>query len=260
MLLMGKRALITGSTSGIGKEIAVRFALEGAKVIVSGRDQERGLSVIKEIESRGGRAHFIKVDLRDFNEIKTFVARVIEKLGGLDILVNNAGVLYLNYIEDLTLDEWNETFTVNLTAPFLLIKMFTPYLRDGGVIINISSTAGVSGYPKGAAYCSSKAALLMLTKVAALELARYKIRVIAIAPGVINTPMIYQGISSDKLDEYKEVIKSRIPLGIIGEPIDIAELALFLASDKARFVTGSVFIVDGGLTAGRRESGISFER
>lgn len=259
MLLAGKNVLVTGGTSGIGREIAVRFALEGASVIISGRNEERGMDVVREIEGQGGNAIFVRADLRKYDDIMKLIDNVMKNVSKLDVLVNNAGVLHLNYIEDLTLDQWNECLMVNLTAPFLLIKGLIPLLKGGGVIINISSTAGLSGYPTGAAYCSSKAALIMLTKVAALELAKYGIRVIAIAPGVVDTPLIYQGIPGDKVDEYREVIKERVPLKTIGKPIDIAELVLFLSSNRARYITGSVFVIDGGLTAGRKESGISFK-
>ena len=259
MLLAGKNVLVTGGTSGIGREIAIRFALKGASVIISGRNEERGRDVIREIEGQGGNAIFIRADLRKYDDIMKLIDNVMKNISKLDVLVNNAGVLHLNYIEDLTLDQWNECLMVNLTAPFLLIKGLIPLLKGGGVIINVSSTAGLSGYPTGAAYCSSKAALIMLTKVAALELAKYGIRVIAIAPGVVDTPLIYQGIPGDKVDEYREVIKERVPLKTIGKPIDIAELVLFLSSNRARYITGSVIVIDGGLTAGRKESGISFK-
>lgn len=256
-LLDGKRALVTGSTSGIGRAIAVRMAEEGAKVVVSGRNEAKGREVVGEIASRGGDAVFVRADLRKPREAERLVDEATAALGGLDIVVNNAGVLRLGGIEDLSIDDWEEVLAVNLTAPFVIIRRAVRYMGRGGVIINISSTAGLSGYPGGAAYCASKAGLIMLSRVASLELAGRGIRVVALAPGVVDTPMIRALAPGGDWEGFSRVVAGRIPLGFIAEPRDIAEVVVFLASDKARYITGSVLVVDGGLIAGRRESGVS---
>lgn len=256
MLLKGRNALITGGTSGIGKAMVEVFTEEGANVVFSGRREELG----RDIVSRLGRhnVHYIKCDLRDPGQVEELVNRALDKVGNIDILVNNAGSLLLDHIENITYEDFVDIYKVNLYAPFLLMKMVLPHMKQKGrgVVINISSIAGLSPYPRGGVYCSSKAALISLSKVAALEYAGHGVRVVVIAPGLVDTPMIYLGVAEGERRRYREAMCRRVPLGRIATPREIAELAAYLASDKARQITGSVFVIDGGTIAGRPSAAV----
>jgi|Deesub1362A_J573_1020465.scaffolds.fasta_scaffold00003_162 NAD(P)-dependent dehydrogenase (short-subunit alcohol dehydrogenase family) len=256
-LLNGKKAIVTGATSGIGYATAYLFAINGAEVIATGRNEDKGMDLVSSINKSGRKAYFIKADLTKRDDLDLLVEEAIKKLGRIDILVNNAGVEILKDIDETELDEFTSLYKVNLFAPFYLMKKVIPHMREnnGGVIINVASTAGLSPYPGGGAYCSSKAALISLSKVAALENSKYGIRVVAFAPGLVQTRMFFEGVPEDKREEYVRETAKKVPLGRIALPEDIAEILVFLASDKAWYITGSIVVADGGLITGRRESG-----
>ena len=249
LIFMTRNILVTGGTSGIGKAIALKFSRGGDNVVITGRNREIG----RQIEEENENIIFMYADLSKTEDIDKLVKDVYDKLGRVDILVNNAGVLILDTLESLSLDDFIYTYQIHVFAPFHLMKMIIPRMvKDGGgVVINISSIAGISPYPMGGAYCSSKAALISLSKVAALEYAPKNVRVVCIAPGLVRTKMAFK--DPDNMEEVDKASKN-IPVGFVAEPEEIAELAYYLASDKARYVTGAVYVIDGGVTTGRFRS------
>ncbi len=256
-LLNGKNAIITGATSGIGYATAYAFAMNGAVVRATGRNEKKELERINKIKNSGGKAFFVKADLSSKEDLDKLVDNAFKQLGRIDILINNAGIEILRNIDETSVDEFTFLYKVNLYAPFYLMKKIIPHMREnnGGVIINVASTAGLSPYPGGGAYCSSKAALISLSKVAALENSRYGVRVLAFAPGLVQTRMFFEGVPEEMKEDYIRETVKKVPLGRIAKPEDIAEIIVFLASPKAWYITGSVVVADGGLIAGRRESG-----
>ena len=255
--LEDRAALVTGSTSGIGRAIAIELAREGASVIVTGRNESAGKEIEKYIKSEGGEAYFIKADLTRYSDIDKLFNEALSHFGQIDILVNNAGVEILKPINETRMEEVEHLFRVNFFAAYYLMQKVIPLMRvhDGGVIINIASTAGLSPYPGGGPYCSSKAALISLSKVAALENGAYNIRVVALAPGLVETPMLYEGVPLEIRKSYLESLRKKVLVGRIAKPEDIARVVAFLCSEEAWYINGSVLIVDGGMIAGRRESG-----
>jgi len=244
MKLKDKVALITGSSRGIGKATAIRFAKEGAKVIINYLYSEaKANQLVKEIKKIGSDAIAIKCDVSKENDVKNMVDKTIKEFGKIDILVNNAGIVYDVPLFQKTVSQWKRTFEVNLIGIFLCSKYVSnPMLKRGsGVIINISSTNGINNTaPTSADYDASKAGIINLTKNLASELAP-KIRVNSIAPGWIDTDM-NKDLPKDLLEEeLKNVFMKRF-----GKPEEIAAAALFLASDDASYITGSTLIVDGG--------------
>ncbi|TVP50836.1 MAG: SDR family oxidoreductase [Gemmatimonadales bacterium] len=250
--LDGKVAIITGAASGQGAEEARIFAREGARVAATDIQEEKLQEVVDGINRSAGEAISFTHDVTKPDHWERVVKGTVEKFGRIDILVNNAGIggeEGFAQLDDVDLDSWNKFMTVNATSNFLGIKSVVPEMRRNGKgsIINISSMAGMIGGAAGVHYTSSKGATRLLTKGAAVELGPDNIRVNSVHPGFINTPM-----TSSVLDDHetREGALKNIPLGIVGEPEDVAWLVLFLASDEARFVTGAEFLVDGGQTAG----------
>lgn len=248
--LENKTAIITGAGSGMGKAMAILFAAEGAKVIVSDVKTERVEAVVKEITSKGGIAFGVVTDVSKEEDVKKMVDAAIKNFSSLDILVNNAGVMD-NFapVADVTNELWNKVMGVNLFGPFYSCRLAVQQmLKQGkGVIVNVSSIGGLNGSRAGAAYTASKHALVGLTKNIGFMYRPKGIRCNGIAPGGVNTN-IMEGVNPDKfgMDRMMTGMASNIRMA---EPIEIAELALFLASDKSSNVNGTIVVADGGWTA-----------
>lgn len=252
MRLNNKVALITGGTSGIGEATAILFAKEGASIVVAGRDDRRGQAVIEKIESVGGKAAFVRTDVRLGKDCQAAVNTTIRSFGKLDILFNNAGVFYPHTILDCGEEEWDLQIDVNLKGTFLMSKYaLPPMIAQGtGVIINNSSGWGLVGGDRAVAYCASKGGVVLLTKAMAIDHGPQGIRVNCICPGDVDTPMLPEDarMRGLKWSDYLAGCANR-PLGRIGRPEEIAQAALFLASEDSSFLTGSALVVDGGGTA-----------
>ncbi len=241
-MLSGKVALITGGTSGIGLATAKLFSSEGATVAIMGRDPSKGKAALSSLPN----ATYHRGDVSIEEDAKRVVKEVVDAHGRIDILVNAAGAFISSPIGEMSVEDWDRVINVNLRGTFLMTKFSLPYM--GEAIINVSSTAGVSPYPRGTAYCSAKAAIIAFSRALALELADRGIRVNVVAPGLTDTPML-RGIagSVSRMREFS----SLVPLRRIASPEEVAEAILFLASPKASYITGQVLVVDGGMTAGR---------
>jgi NAD(P)-dependent dehydrogenase (short-subunit alcohol dehydrogenase family) len=252
MRLQNKVAVITGGTSGIGEATAVLFAKEGASVAITGRNDERGRAVTARILKAGGKAVFIRTDVRTTDECRRAVDETLSALGKLDILFNNAGVFYAHTILDCSEEEWDLQLDVNLKGTFLMSKFALPGMirRGSGVIINNSSGWGLVGGDRAVAYCASKGGVVLLTKAMAIDHGPQGIRVNCICPGDVDTPMLPEDarLRGLKWEEYLAGCANR-PLGRIGTVDEIAKAALFLACDDSSFMTGAAVVVDGGGTA-----------
>ncbi|MBQ6538239.1 MAG: 3-oxoacyl-[Eubacterium sp.] len=244
-MLEGKIAVVTGASRGIGKAIAQGLAVEGAYVIVNYNGSvDKANEVVDSIKSAGGNAEAIACNVGDSDAAKDFFAAIVKEHGGIDILVNNAGINRDDLVMKMSEEDFDAVITTNLKGTFNGVKNVSrPMMKKrSGRIINIASVAGVIGNAGQANYAASKAGVIGLTKSVAKELSSRGITVNAIAPGFIETDM------TDKLpDSVKEEAVKQIPLGRFGEPEDIANMAVFLASDKAKYITGQVFCVDGGV-------------
>ncbi|MDM5226257.1 3-oxoacyl-[acyl-carrier-protein] reductase [Cytobacillus sp. NJ13] len=245
MKLEGKAALVTGASRGIGREIALGLAKQGADIAVNYSGSEtRANEVVDEIKALGRNAFAIQCDVSSSDSVANMVKETVEKFGKLDILVNNAGITKDNLIMRMKEDEWDDVININLKGVFLCTKAVTRQMmkQRSGRIINISSIVGVSGNPGQANYVAAKSGVIGLTKTSAKELATRGITVNAIAPGFITTDM------TDKLNEdVKEQMLKQIPLARFGDPADIANVAVFLASEDSRYMTGQTLHVDGGM-------------
>lgn len=244
MKLKDKVAIVTGSTSGMGRATAVLFAREGAKVVITGRDEKRAKEAVNQIKDEGFEASYILADMTDTDSVAGIVKTTLERYGTVDILVNNAGMLSVTPLMDVTLDEWDKVFNVNVVAPLILAKSVAPIMKEKGkgVIINTSSVAGAHAHHGMAAYVTSKHALSGLTKSMAWELGP-EIRVNAILPGAIHTAMLDSVGGVDAVTGMVDVT----PLKKVGASEEIATAALFLASDDSSFVSGQLLRVDGGI-------------
>ncbi len=243
MKLKNKVAIVTGAGQGIGRAIALALAREGAKVVVGDISNKEG-EVAKEIEGFGSEALAVKADIWNRKETEEMAKAAIDKFGRIDILVNNAGIYPFKSLVEMEEEDWDRVLGVNLKGVFNCTKAVLPQMiqHKSGIIINISSTVGtVVGYPNFAHYAASKAGIIGFTRTAALELAQHGIRVNAIAPGVIETPGT-KALGEETLKQ----IEQTIPLKRIGQPQDIANLAVFLATETSSYITGQVIIVDGG--------------
>ncbi len=250
--LAGKIALVTGGASvpGLGSATAIRFAEEGATVYVTDRDAEGAETVAAGIRASGGEAHALTHDVTSEADWDRVMAAIDAAHGRLDILVNNAGIAVLRMIEEFTTDDWKLQNNVNLDSVFYGTKRAVIAMRkagQGGSIINISSVAGIGGVPACSAYAAAKGGVRIFSKAVAMETAKDKIRVNTVHPGMILTNM--QGVAlEDNADNYDATL-ALVPMGYMGEPLDIANMNLFLASDEARYITGAEMVVDGGMMA-----------
>ena len=247
--LHGLVALVTGSSKGIGRGIAERFASEGADVVINYNSDPRGAGdAVRAAAEHGGRAVAIQADLGTVAGVRSLVAQAIDHMGRLDVLVNNAGVEKHAPFWEVTEADYDKVLNVNLKGVFFTTQAFVDHLRSeerGGRVVNISSVHEELPFPNFAAYCASKGGLKMLTRNLAVELGPLGITINSIAPGAIATP-----INTALLNDAAKLraLTEQIPLGRLGSPEDVASLAVFLASDEARYITGATYVVDGGLT------------
>jgi len=247
-MLTDKVAIVTGATSGIGRATANLFASNGAKVIAIGRN-EKDLAQLSKKARDGG--HLIDPhpgDVTDISQIDRLVSKTVEEFGKIDILVNAAGIIKNGNIGDTTLDEWDTMLNINLRSVFYLMQKCVPFLEQTkGNIVNVSSVTGPRAFPNVLAYCVSKAGVDQLTRCSALELAPKGIRVNAVNPGVVVTGLHRRsGMSDDKYEAFIEHSRTTHPLGRVGQPEEIAEHILFLASEKAGWITAATYEIDGG--------------
>ncbi len=243
--LNGKTVLITGGTSGIGLASVYRFKAEGANVAVTGRNQEALDTIAAET---GGTVLTIRADAANLNETQAALNKTVETFGKIDVLFLNAGIALFAPVEQTPLEMFDNTMNINFRGPFYTVQAALPHLNDGASILFTTSVVNEMGMPNGGVYSASKAALRSLVRTLSVELAPRKIRVNAVSPGPINTPIFGKtGLSEEQLDEFGKQILSNVPLGRMGESDEIANVALFLASDEASFVTGSEYTADGGM-------------
>lgn len=249
MRLAGKSAIITGATSGMGKAMAERFVQEGAMLILSGRDLEKGKELEQALSENGGKVKFVAGDVGMLEVNEILVKTAIESYGKLDLIVTNAGMLGIGSVTDISIEEWQEAINTNLNSVFYLSRFAIPEMQKqgGGTILVNSSIAAFKSFPNHAAYCASKAALVALVKEMAVDYGP-SIRVNTICPGPVDTPMIWD---SAKAFENPETIVQQIAkntlLKRLGKPEEIASLALFLVSDEASWITGAAYVIDGGI-------------
>jgi len=246
--LEGKIALITGGGTGIGRAIALLFAAEGASVIVAGRRSQPLQDVVAEVRRRGGTSTFARGDVSKADRVELMVSGAIFNFGGLDILVNAAGQFEEGTILDVDERKWDRVMGANLKGAYLVSRYAVPAMkaRGGGSIINVVSVLGLTGMPRGAVYCASKGGLIQLTRAMAIDCAADNIRVNAICPGEIDSPMTR---GENGKPTWLAEAGPKSPGGKPGAPEDVAALALFLASAESRFMTGAVLNVDGGALA-----------
>ncbi len=251
--LSGKKTIVTGAASGIGRETAIRFAEAGAAVVCADLDGAGVKAVAEEISRQGGTAFAVEADVTDMAEVARLIEEAIAACGNIDVLVNNAGVTILGGVAELTEAAWQREIDTNLSSVYRTSKAIWPHFvaQGGGVILSTASIAGVRAAPQDAAYVASKAGLIMLTRCMALDGAGDKIRANCICPGFVDTPM-FDGFLAEQPDPEaaRAKLARRTPLGRIGTPRDIADGFVYLASDDAAWVTGTALVIDGGVTAG----------
>lgn len=248
----GKVAIITGGGTGIGRACALTLAREGAKVALAARRRDKLEAVVREIATAGGEAITLECDVTEKVSVEHAVRAAEERFGKLHIIVNNAGTVHVGTVEETSDADWARLISVNLTGTFLMSRAGVPALRHagGGSIINIGSYLGIVAIKQRAAYCASKGGVTLLTKAMALDHAHENIRVNCICPALVETEMAMGAISRmPDPAAYKRLRESQIPIGRMGSPEDIANLALYLASDESSWMTGVALPLDGGVTA-----------
>lgn len=244
---VGKRCLLTGAASGIGRAAALAFGAAGARLILADRSEAAGEESAAMVRDAGGTAKFVRTDVSAEGDVEALVAAAVDAYGRLDCAFNNAGVTAgQSLTADMTLDEWNRTLSINLSGVFLCVKheLRAMLAAGGGAIVNTSSGLGLVAQAHCTAYSAAKAGVLAVTRGAAIEYADRNVRVNAVLPGVVNT-----GLLNGAPKELIDLMASKHPIGRIGEPKEVAALALWLLSDAASFVTGSSMVVDGGFMA-----------
>jgi len=252
MDLKDKVAIITGARRGMGKSHALKLAEAGAKVVVSDITEDDCQKVVEEIKGKGGEAIAVKCDVTKKEEVEEMVKQAVEKWGKVDILINNAGICQFKPFLELTEEEWDRTIDINLKGYFLCAQAVAKEMekQKSGVIVNIASVASGQvgiGMATLAHYCASKGGIIAMTEALAVELAPFGIRVNAIAPGMIETPMI-DPVKSDP--QTMEGMLAKVPMGRVGQPEEVSNLVLFLASEQSSYMTGSTVVIDGGWLAG----------
>ncbi|MBZ5500279.1 MAG: glucose 1-dehydrogenase [Acidobacteriia bacterium] len=247
-MLQGKTALVTGASSGIGRATARAMARHGARVACAGRQLKALQKEVESIIAAGGDAVALAGDLRNEDDRRRLVSETVARLGGLDILVNAAGTIANGTIENTSLADWRTMFEINLEAVFALMQLAVPHLeKNQGCIVNVSSVTGIRAFPGVLAYCVSKAGVDQLTRCAALELAPKGIRVNAVDPGVVVSNLHRRGgMGEEKYQAFLEHSKTTHPIGRVGQPEDVADAILFLASGQAAWITGASLPIDGG--------------
>ncbi|MGI6650010.1 MAG: SDR family NAD(P)-dependent oxidoreductase [Bacillota bacterium] len=247
MKLADKVAIITGGATGIGRTTALLFAQEGARVVVADYNAEQGRKTVEEIQQGGGSSLFVQVDVSSGTQVQKMVEETVRHFGTVDILFNNAGIGTQGSVVELAEEEWDRVININLKGIYLGAKAVLPIMiaKKKGAIINNASILGHVGFPATPAYNAAKGGVVVLTRNLALDYAPYNIRVNAVSPGFIKTPMVMNGLS----EEVREQLAQAHPLGRLGEPEEVAQCVLFLASEAASFVTGISLLVDGGYTA-----------
>ncbi|MEX2722509.1 MAG: SDR family NAD(P)-dependent oxidoreductase [Candidatus Freyarchaeota archaeon] len=252
--LLGKNALVTGGSVGIGNGIARRFALEGAKVCFTyNTNKDEAIKTVNEIKEFGGEAMCIQCDVRNSEQVSKVVEETEASYGSVDILVNNAGIIDASLFVDLPLDRWQNMFRVHVDGTFLFCKAALKNMKEGGRIINMSALAGITGDALASSYAAAKGAIIALTKTLALEVAHKGITVNAIAPGLILAGM------TKKMLEILSSLQKDIPAKRWGTVDDIASIAAYLASPEASYITGQVIVVDGGFSLVSPSSMLSFK-
>ena len=253
MKLNNKVALISGATSGMGQGIARLFAQEGASVVVSGRNQERGHQTVAGIKKEGGEATFIPADVSNVDDVAQLVQKTLDTYGTINILVPNAGILGLGSVTEVSLETWDRTIGINLSGVFYLCRFAIPEMikAGGGTIVINASIAGFKAFPNHPAYCASKGALIPLTKNLAMDYADHNIRVNCLCPGPVDTPLIWDSAKAFENPEtvVQEVGESTL-IGRLGTPADVAKAALFLACEDSSWITGVALTIDGGKMTG----------
>lgn len=246
--MKNKVAVVTGASSGIGRATALLFATNGSEVVASGRNESDLNSLRDEARSTGGSIKLHLGDITEISQVGRLVSETIETLGRMDVLVNAAGIIKTGSIENTTLDDWDYMMNINLRSVFYLMQKCVPHLEaTKGNIVNVSSVTGTRAFPNVLAYCVSKAATDQLTRCSALELAPKGIRVNAVNPGVVITNLHRRGgMSEADYGNFVENAKATHPLGRPGNPEEVADLIYFLASEKASWITGATYEIDGG--------------
>ncbi len=255
MRLHGKITVITGSGSGIGKNSALLFAREGATVVVNDLDPVKGAETVDEIARAGGVSLFIQADVTNPDSVQAMIGRIMEEYGRIDVLFNNAGISGVGALHEVEPDAWDRVMNVNIRGVYLPSKYVLPIMMEqtSGSIINMSSCVAEIGLARRASYSASKGAILALTKSMQVDYAAYRIRVNALLPGTIMTPFVENYLKTSYQDPEAaiESIKKRQLSGELGTPEDVAQAALFLASDESKFMMGSPLYIDGGAVFGK---------
>jgi NAD(P)-dependent dehydrogenase (short-subunit alcohol dehydrogenase family) len=246
--MQGKVALVTGASSGIGRATALLLAQKGASVVAAGRSEKDLTSLREHLKSKKGSIKIHLADLTEFSQVDRMVSEIVQNFGQIDVLVNSAGIIMTGNIEDTTIDDWDKMMNINLRSVFHLTRLCVPHLIETkGNVVNVSSVAGTRAFPNVLAYCVSKAAIDQLTRCSALELAAKGVRVNAVNPGVVVTNLhTRSGMDVESYRKFLAHSKETHPIGRPGTAAEVAELICFLASDKAGWITGGTYEIDGG--------------